>query len=164
MNADDVHHYLGHLPIGLDAIYKEIWSRAIGNGDDRRSHRVKTILLWVSLAEQLLSTTALAEAVAASEGSQPGATLMSEHEIASLCAGLIRFETLLTGLDARTGHRGIESVATLSHSSVQQFLDKNREEYFPAAHDHVVNACLSRSGRSDLYDALSFLSNSIVYV
>lgn len=158
-----MYHYLNHLPEGLDAIYGEIWTRATGTRDSRQSYRVRMLLLWVLIAEQPLSATALAEALVASEGSKSGSCPLSEHEIVSLCAGLVTIDTFLIGLDASSGDHVTQSVATLSHSSVQQYLEKNRAEYFPNAHDTIVDVCLSRFRWHELHEALSFVPKSAVY-
>jgi hypothetical protein len=161
--SEDIDHSLNHLHVKLDEYYDEAWKRATDDHNQLRCQRAKLILMWATLSKQLLTVAALREALLASGGGVEGDAL-SEEEIQSYCAGLIRVESLPSRrrlsktTDAASGStdggRSIDSVIAFRHVSAHHFFEKRQATHFPCASKLIVAACLLHSGPHDALSAL----------
>lgn len=156
-SVDEVYHYLDRFPAGLERLYDEAWERATGDHESLTSQRAKLILMWVSVTIQPLSVATLAEALSTPRNNNEVAALLTEEEIVAPCAGLIRVEHHIIS-DVKT-----QAVVSLSHLSVQEYLDKNRKAYFPDADDAILVSSLYRLSSRRLYMALSLLRAQFLY-
>jgi hypothetical protein len=141
-NIDDAYYYLERFPNRIRSLYDEAWERATGGTDLRVAQRAKDILMWVSITARPLSIDALEEALSASRRESNDVTVLTEGEIVAACAGLVRVEL-------QELYDGSLPTITLSHLSVQEYLDENRQRYFPDADDAIVMACLFHSSMDD---------------
>lgn len=150
----ELYHYLDRCPTGLDKLYDQAWERATGDKESLVSQRAKLILMWVFVAVQPLSAATLAEALSAPKRNHGVATLLTEEELVAACAGLVRIERR---------QWFCPSIVSLSHLSVQEYLEKNRHVYFPDADDPVVASALYHLGSKRLYRVLSPLHGVYLY-
>lgn len=157
-NVNDVYRYLEEIPSQATALYDQAWKRAIGTNDPYRARRIKTILMWLSLAEESLSVSALNEALCASERQHSGTELLSTDDIVSACAGFVRVEFPPRHRDKHKENSRLKSpLITLSHLSAHQYLRDRREVYFHRAGDAIVAACVFYCSAERLYNALSIM-------
>jgi hypothetical protein len=157
-SVHEVYYYLERFPDGIHALYDEAWKRATGGNDARKSQQAKNILMWVSVAAKPLSVKALGEALSASQRETYDEALLTQDEIIAACAGLVHIQHWPDGSRGRS-----KLYITLSHLSVQEYLDSNRQALFPGADDAMVDACSFYSSSSAVYEALSTLSDDRRY-
>lgn len=110
--------------------------------------------MWVSVALEPLDVAILSEALSAPRKSYGVATVLTEEELVAACAGLVRIE-----------HHTLthQPVVSLSHLSVQEYLDKNRHMYFPDAHDAILVSSFFHLSSKRVYKILSPLYDAYLY-
>jgi hypothetical protein len=140
---------LATLPPELFFVYDRAWQRVTGDRISHDTEFAKLILMWVSLAEQPLTIRALREALSTSTLRIPCDALLSEQDIVSCCAGLIRTEP-----SSETNCSEANAVFLL-HPSLHRYFHRNQVQYFGHAHDAILAACTTFHGSDGTNLALS---------
>lgn len=139
----------------MDDLYEKAWHRAIGDLNSHKANMAREVIMRTFLAIRPLTVEALGEILMAS-GFGSGIDPVSEQEIVSACAGLIRTEGLekkprwpdreVEGATAEVLNR----VVVLSHPSVHRYFRTKQESLFPCAEDALANTCLKGLNATDI--------------
>lgn len=160
-HVEQMFRYLDKFPMEVDQLYDEAWKRATSDLGSHESDIAKEIVMWILQAERVLFIEALGEILMAS-GLGSSVDSVTEQEIVSVCAGLIRIESLATKStqmrnwddeEAAAAPKALDRVVTFSHPSVYRYFRARKESLFPFADDHIVTRCLANSTPAEILSA-----------
>ncbi|KAM0722329.1 hypothetical protein Q7P37_001770 [Cladosporium fusiforme] len=167
-HVEEMRRYLRNVPQEVDAFYDEAWQRATGDDSSHKARMAKEIIMWIYLAEQDLTAEALGEVLSAA-GYGNGVDALTEHEIISSCAGLVRSEPLVRPTPYRDeegeeeeafANEPSEKIMLLAHPSVWRYL--TRKSRFPLGDDLMVDKLMSIRTPAELLYALPIVHTAIL--
>lgn len=161
-HVEQMFRYLDRVPMEVDQLYDEAWNRATSDLGSHGSDLTKEVVMWILQAERVLFIEALGEMLMAA-GLGSCVDSVTEQEILSACAGLIRTESLATRStrmrnwddeEAVAAPQALDRVVTFSHPSVYRYFRARKESLFPFADDHIVTRCLANSTPAEILSAV----------
>ncbi|KAK2612508.1 hypothetical protein QQS21_001446 [Conoideocrella luteorostrata] len=128
----DVKQALKDLPKDLNQMYRLAYERLINQGE-KRGKLARDVLLWVTFAQRLLSTTELRHALAVRSGERQldkDFLLADANDLSSLCSGLVT-------IDRKS------DIIRLVHHSTGEYFRGQGKSFLSGADKQICSSCIT---------------------